>query len=239
MENQKTTFRIQIVLVVLALVLMACACVSSFASMLSFYLGDFGSSSSPLDEQATLLRTIGWTLDMKLYYFTGAALVISSLAAFFGWKSYKDLDDVIQEKIRATLENELYQLDPANLTVRLPKTHPDREKIENRLRAAGLKNLKTYTELSDRCKIGLTIVPVENEEQEKDFVAFLEREQPEVNHAAFVLYVPSGYRLSQDAINKHDRAATANMPSTVVTAILAISRGLHHDHVLTEKKEGA
>jgi len=189
-------------------------------------------------DQNSRLQQIAWALDQKLYYITGAALVVSSLAAFLGWESYKDLEEIIHEKVRTTLENELYQLDPTNLTVRLPETHPDRGKMEARLRAAGLKNLKTYTELSDRCKVGLTIVPIENEEQEKDFVAFLEREEPPVDHAAFVLYVPSGYRLSQDSINKHDRAAAANMPSTLVTAILAISRGLHRDHAIT-KKDGA
>lgn len=239
----------------LALLLVLCAFCASTIPLLSTYAVEMGSprpavSGTPqLDdleqrivalEQTldTRLRAIAWSMDVKLYYITGAALFISSLAAFFGWKTYQDLDGVIREKIRVTLENELYQLDPANLTVRLPETHPDRGKIESRLRAAGLKNLKTYTELSDRCKVGLTIVPVENEEQEKDFVAFLEREQPKVDHAAFVLYVPTGYRLSQGAINQHDRAATANMPSTVVTAILAISRGLHRDRSISDKKEG-
>ena len=241
-------------LVGLAFFLMLCAFCASTAPLLYASVRNLGSASQPPGGNATTveleqrvlllekdqnsrLQQIAWALDQKLYYITGAALFISSLAAFFGWKTYKDLDGVIREKIRATLENELYQLDPANLTVRLPTSHPDKAKIETRLRAAGLKILKTYTELSDRCKIGLTIVPIENEEQEKDFIAFLEREQPEVDHAAFVLYVPTGHRLSQETINKHDRAATANMPSTVVTAILAISRGLHRDHVIS-KKEG-
>ena len=76
-------------------------------------------------DQNSRLQEIAWALDQKLYYITGAALLISSLAAFIGWQSYKDLDGVICEKIRVTLENELYQLDPANLTVRLPKDHPD------------------------------------------------------------------------------------------------------------------
>jgi len=244
------------VLVGLALFLSLCACCSSTIPLFFSDIRNLGvvpqipignATTSELEQrvvalekdQNSRLQQIAWALDQKLYYITSAALIISSLAAFLGWKTYKDLDTIIREKIRVTLENELYQLDPANLTVRLPETHPDREAVERRLRAAGLKNLKTYTELSDRCKIGLTIVPVENEEQERDFVAFLEREQPDVNHAAFVLYVPTGHRLSQATINKHDRAATANMPSTVVTAILAISRGLHRDQIIPENKEGA
>ncbi len=254
-EGSQMQRNLAFALVGLAFFLTLCAFCASTVPLLYANVRDLGAASqlpggnaatAELEQRVLLLekdqnsrmQQIAWALDQKLYYITGAALFISSLAAFFGWKSYKDLDGVIREKIRVTLENELYQLDPANLTVRLPETHTHKGKIESRLRAAGLKNIKTYTELSDRCKVGLTIVPVENEEQEKDFIAFLEREQPEVDHAAFVLYVSTGHRLSQETINKHDRAATANMPSTVVTAILAISRGLHRDHVIS-KKEGA
>lgn len=181
------------------------------------------------NDQAYNLRNFEWQIDQKVLVLGWAALAISVIAGVMGVKSYKDLDGLIREKIRVTLENELYQLDPVNLTVRVPKLHPDKDEILKRLQAAGLRNIKEYTELSDVCKAGLTIVPVDNDETAKDYRDFLDRTVPGENDAAFVLYVTNQYRISQDTINKHTRAATANMPSTVVTAILAISRGLHKD----------
>ena len=111
-------------------------------------------------------------------------MLISVIAAFFGWRTYKDLDEVIQEKIRFTLENELYQLDPANLTIRIPKDHPDATLIASRLRLSGLKKLKEYPELNKFCKTGLTIVPVNNVDEENEFIRFLEQEKPDPELAA-------------------------------------------------------
>jgi len=177
-----------------------------------------------------LQRNLVFQLDEKLFYFGGAALAISAIAAFFGWRTYKDLDDVIQEKIRFSLENELYQLDPASLTIRIPKGHPDAALIASRLRLSGLKKLKEYPELNKFCKTGLTIVPVNTVDEENEFIRFLEQEKPDPEQAAFVLYAPApakDFRVSSKTLNRYERVATANMPSTVITAILAISRGLH------------
>jgi hypothetical protein len=189
-----------------------------------------------------LQRDLVFRLDQKLYYFAGAALAISVIAAFFGWRTFKDLDDVIQEKIRTTLENELYQLDPANLTVRLPKGHPDSPLIARRLMLSGLKKIREYPELNKYCKYGLTIVPVNNTGEEVEFTEFIQREKPDPNDAAFVLYVtanPKDFRVSNDTLNQYERVTTANMPSTVISAILAVSRGLHRETetVTPEKAE--
>lgn len=191
------------------------------------------------NDQAYNLRNFEWQIDQKILVLGWAALAISVIAGYMGVKSYNDLDKVIREKIRITLENELYQLDPVNLMVRIPKHHPDKDKILKRLKAAGIKNVKEYTELSDNCKVGLTVVPIENEAMGTDYVEFLDKTKPEDNDAAFVLYAANRFQIPQDIINKHVRAATANMPSTVVTAILAISRGLHKDQVTKPVREEA
>lgn len=194
------------------------------------------------NDQAYNLRNFEWQIDQKILVLGSIALTVTVITGFLGIKTYNDLDKVIKEKIRTTLENQLYQLDPVNLTVRIPKHHPDNEKIQKRLAAAGLKNIKEYTELSNNCKVGLTIVPIESTEQEEPYISFLENEAPSSDEAAFVLYSskdPREYRIPSDVINKHVRAATANMPSTVVTAILAISRGLHKDKAIPSEKEAS
>lgn len=238
-------------LVGLAFFLMLCAFCASTAPLLYASVRNLGAASQPPGGNATTveleqrvlllekdqnskLQQIAWALDQKLYYITGAALFISSLAAFFGWKTYKDLDTIIHEKIRTTLENELYQLDPANLTVRLPKDHPDTSLIRKRLELCGLKNVTEYLELNKACARGLTIVPVNNSEEEQRFRKFLEEVKPDPDMAAFVLYTtadPREFRVSvADTLNKYERVATANMPATVITAVLAISRGLHREN---------
>ncbi len=178
-----------------------------------------------------LQRELVSQLNQKLMYFGGAALVIAAVASFFGMKTFRDLDGLIKEKIRATLENELYQLDPANLTVRLPRGHPDTPLIRKRLELSGLHNLTEYLELNKQCLRGLTIVPVNNLEEEDRFRGFLAREKPDPEFAAFVLYTTKqGFYVSvPDTLNKYERVATSNMPATVITAVLAISRGLHRE----------
>lgn len=187
----------------------------------------------------SLQRDLVFQLNRKLYFFGGIALLISGTATFFGWRTFKDLDALIQGKIRATLENELYQLDPANLTIRVPKRHLTTNEIIKRLEISGLKKLKTYPELNKSCLYGLTIVPVESPEDEKEYLKFLKDENPDPDNAAFVLYStsnPREFRISLETINQFPRSAIANMPSTVITAILAIARGLHRE-INLEKKE--
>jgi hypothetical protein len=190
----------------------------------------------------SLQRDLVFQLNQKLYYFGGTALLISALAAFFGWRTFKDLDGLIQEKIRTTLENELYQLDPANLTIRLPKFHEDSKGIAERLKLSGLKKISLYPELNKACLYGLTLVPIETEEAEKEFLSFLQNKMPNPNNAAFVLYStrdPREFRISPETTNKFPRAAISNMPATVITAILAVARGLHRETKLEDDKEEA
>lgn len=185
------------------------------------------------NEQKYQLKVIEWKQDQKLLVLGGTALLISFIAAFLGLQTYNDLDKVIREKVNSTLENELYQLDPANLTVRLPKGHPDTPLIRKRLELSGLKNVTEYLELNKACARGLSIVPVNNAEEEQRFRKFLADEKPEPEMAAFVLYTtadPREFRVSvADTLNKYERVATANMPATVITAVLAVARGLHRE----------
>ncbi len=64
-----------------------------------------------------LQRDLVFRLDQKLYYFGMIALVISAVAAFFGWRTFKDLDTLIREKVQGSLDKALYQLDATNLRI--------------------------------------------------------------------------------------------------------------------------
>ena len=241
MRYLKVFFTLTFLSIVLVLVLLLWDVV--FVSHAPTYILQV-SPSSPLELRVesleksleSLQRDLVFQLNQKLYYFGGIAFVISALTAFFGWRTFKDLDKLIQEKIRTTLENELYQLDPANLTIRLPKFHDDSEDIEKRLKISGLKKLKSYAELNKFCTHGLTVVPIESKEAEEDFLSFLQNEMPNPNNAAYVLYAANRYHVETETLKEYPRLATANMPSTVITAVLAISRGLHRE-INLEKKD--
>jgi hypothetical protein len=271
-EHQKT-FWIQLVLAGLALALMLCACTASGISMF-FYTwgGDMArgggitpSGNTQVDdleirigvleqEQASLLRTIAWTLDMKLYYITGAALFISSLAAFFGWKTYDDLEKVIKERVNSALEQALYQLDPTYLPIHIYKGRVRRNiqegetprsaarmgllDVDKRLKLTGLLNREYIAYLDKVTQTGITIIPIDDEADEDEFIQFINEGKVKISSedAGFILYAPYGYTIKQ-AHNAFENTTIANMPATVASMVLVVGRGLKNREGILAKKE--
>ncbi|MDX9993098.1 MAG: hypothetical protein RBS68_13750 [Anaerolineales bacterium] len=271
-REQQKTFKIQLVLVGLALALILCACIASGISMF-FYTwgGDMArsgispSGNTQVDEleirigvleqeQASLLRTIAWTLDMKLYYITGAALFISSLAAFFGWKTYDDLEKVIKRRVNVALEEALYQLDPTYLPIhiykgRVRRNIPEGElprstarmgllDVDKRLKLTGLLNKEYITYLDKVTQTGITIIPIDDEADEEEFIQFINEVKVKINpeNAGFILYAPFGYTIKQ-AQSAFENTAIANMPATVASMVLVVGRGLKNREGIPVKKE--
>jgi len=210
------------------------------------------------DEQKFQLKVIEWKQDQKLLVLGGTAFLISFVAAFIGLKPYNDLDKVIKEKVHATLEKELYQLDPTNLRIWVisrdemremtdPKTkerykvnvETEMEKVTKRLNLSGLLNVRVWDDLDKKSRRGVTIVPVFNGDMEKDFVKFLDdnKEALQAERAAFVLYTLS-YYVTPATLEKYANLATANMPATAASMVLTVGRGLKNVKPQTEK-EGA
>ena len=192
-------------------------------------------------DQEFSLRDIGWRMDQKLYLLGGIALIISAIATFFGWRTYKDLDGVIREKINTTLEKELYQLDPTNLPIRLVVNEDmptETDRIWKRLGLTGLQNIEKVSHLDKKCRRGVTILLIKEKEQEKKFADWLNahriledgKETKEryldARKAAFVVYTPPSKWLDDDTLGAYDNLATANMPPTVASMGLVVGRGL-------------
>ena len=206
-----------------------------------------------------LQRDLVFRLDQKLFYFGGIALVISAVAAFFGWKTYKDLDEKIQKKIETTLDQQLYQLDPTNLKIWLVSydkairltgdkkgeyvdgnVKEEMQKVQKRIELTGLKNIRGLDAPDHRCYQGVTILPVFDLEMEQEFREYLERNISHLDpqKAAFILYTRD-YRVSQkETLDKYDNLAAANMPPTTASMILTVGRGLVNPKP-TQKEEEA
>ncbi|MBI3175252.1 MAG: hypothetical protein HYZ25_16115 [Chloroflexi bacterium] len=197
-------------------------------------------------DQAYNLKIFEWKLDQKLLIFGWVALFISFAAGFLGLKTYNDLDKVIKERVNSALEKALYQLDPTNLpihiyhgNVRRPELKPDQpqtlrnearkalSKIEERLHMTGLLNTGYVTRLDKVSEVGITVVPIDDEEDEKDFISFINRQSGtlEKEKAGFILYAPFGYTI-KTAMNAFSNTVIANMPATVASMVLVVGRGL-------------
>ena len=178
------------------------------------------------NDLAITLRDVAWKMDQKLLILGWTAIFVSFLAGFLGIKTYNDLDRTIRERVNSTLEKELYQLDPTMLHIWIRK-EDGMEKIRRRLELSGLQNLHWFNDFGKNNKRGVTIVPVNDLEAEKEYVKAIKSLKPEPTQAAFILYAPQkGYFVAPNTLDAYENSAAANMPSTVINAILAVGRGL-------------
>jgi tetrahydromethanopterin S-methyltransferase subunit G len=178
------------------------------------------------NDVAFTLRDIAWRMDQKLLILGWAALGISFLAGIVGIKTYNDLDKTIRERVMAVLDKALYELDPTMLNIWIRK-EDGMEKIWRRLELSGLQNLHWFTDYGKKNLKGVSIVPVKNTDDETEYMKAVKSLKPESSQAAFILYAPQkGYFVDAKTLDAYENSATANMPSTVINAILAVGRGL-------------
>lgn len=176
------------------------------------------------NDQAFNLRDIAWKMDQKLYILAGLAFVISAIATFFGYRTYKDLDETIREKANSTIQKELYQLDPTNIPIHL-QSGQGMEAVHRRLQLSGLKDISFYDRLDKHCLNGITIFAVLNEDAQKRFRDFIEAYNPDPFTAAYILYGPQG-SVAKETLECYENLVTANFPATVASMVLVVGRGL-------------
>jgi|GEM_PF-1712187 len=221
-------------------------------------LGELSARVETLEnDQAYNLNLFEWKLDQKLLIFGWVALFISSVAGFLGLKTFNDLDKVVKERVNSALENALYQLDPTYLPIHIYKGRVRRnlnkdEKprsaartglpdVEKRLAMTGLLNVGEITYLDKVPKNGITIIPVDDEADEKEFINIINSGELKINpeEAGFILYCPQGkdpYYI-KTAQNAFPNTVIANMPATVASMVLVVGRGLKNRKGVSIKKE--
>lgn len=106
--------------------------------------------------------------------------------------------------------------------------------------ASGFTKVQGYTKLGDDCQTGITIVPINSGDDERRFMADMHSTQFDSTKAAFILYAPTPLRIDkaedvqkrpnqQETMKSYGNLAIANMPTTLVAAIIAVARGLEPD----------
>lgn len=209
------------------------------------------------NDQNFNLRALQWKLDQKLLMLGGVAFLISLAAGVIGIKTYNDLDKVVKEKVNTALDKALYQLDPTYLPIHIYKGRVRRNikkdetprsaartglpDVEQRLTLTGLLNVGMITYLDKVTQNGITVIPIDDEADENEFVKFIKGGKVELDseEAGFILYSPQGkdpYHI-KTAQAAFPNTVIANMPATVASMVLVVGRGLKNREGVPVKKE--
>jgi hypothetical protein len=190
-------------------------------------------------KQNQKLDELTFEITKQVYYLAGIALFIASVVAFFGVKTYRDIDQLVVAKIKASLDREYKkQVEEADLKF-LPIWIKETEVLKpvmQRLKLYDFKNLRYFNFYSQSLLNGVTVVSIENEADEIAFQRFIETHQEELSphKAAFILYTK--LRLSDKTVGIFPNLTPANMPATVGMAVINIGKTLKN---ISKEKEDA
>jgi len=155
----------------------------------------------------------------KIYLGVGATSAIlltvgiSSFIGLYGW---------LRKKIRDEFNKAFYAVNPAYISLKVPKADFTIEL--KRLKWFGFKNIKEYTFLDKSCTSGCVVVKIDDEQDAKNLVTFLEQEQPGEKDVAYILYTK--IRIDPKLFEDHPNVTLANMPLTIGQAVLVAARAL-------------
>jgi preprotein translocase subunit SecE len=194
-------------------------------------------------EVALELRDVRWQMEQQRAIAIIVSSIVGFILAFYGLRTRKEIKDVqtqIKQQIqidleqaekgfRAALDKKLYNLDPASHPIRVRVGHPALDMLVERVRltTSGFK-VDDCTKIGDECKNGITIVPINDADDERQFMEAIQATSFDSKRAAFILYTPA-YRIQPQTMKSYGNLAIANMPTTLVSAILAVARGLEPD----------
>jgi hypothetical protein len=177
------------------------------------------------EDQAEEAIDLRWSLDSKLV----VAGALASIAALLGFGAYASIGDRVREKVRATLDETILGYDPAYVPVFLPR---GQKQLLDRLDFAGLKNIQPYEKNAIAARAGITVVLIKEKEDEERFAHFLENAKDDLDpkRMAFILYT-GDYTISKlrDYVRIHDNLTPANTPTTLVSHVFNVGRGLRSE----------
>lgn len=173
------------------------------------------------------IKEVEGRLNDKLNTILSVVAVITFVVAFFGIRSYSEIDKVVKEKVAVAVDKEILGFDPQRLPVRLPANR-GLEKVQRMLLLSRIGNLEWYTKLGPSCFQGITIHYVESQDEEPQLREFIEanKDKLDPSQAAFVVYSVPGVRITKETIDSFENITLANMPVTVANAVLIVARGL-------------
>lgn len=135
-----------------------------------------------------------------------------------------------EKRSQIALDQAIYRLDLANIPILLP-VNENVGSIHRLLQQRKFEKIGYYKSF-DELKVGILVVSLKgkNEEEIKktleQFKEFIELWRPNTANTGFIIYSPDGIKVPPDVLGCHDNLVTANFPSTVVSSIFTVGRGI-------------
>jgi hypothetical protein len=187
-------------------------------------------ATQQVDIQA-LQRDLKYELrDMRWWFLVAG--VIFTIIGFFGYQTYKSIDEQIRIRIRRIISKYLYQLDLTNLEVYISKRLSEGDykghNLSGILKAQGIELKWFDAKPTKRSLQSITILPIENAEDEKAFVNYIENNKHQLNpqKAGFILYASFGHRLNSDTLNVYPTIVIANTAWNLASILMVMGRTL-------------
>lgn len=145
-------------------------------------------------------------------------------------ENIKGLEAEWEKRSQIALDQAVYKLDMANIPILLP-VNGNVGSIHRLLQQRKFEKVGYYKNF-DEFKNGILVVSLKdkNEDEQKktlaQFKEFIELWQPSATNTGFIIYSPDGIKVPTDVLVCHDNLVTANFPSTVVSSIFSVGRGI-------------
>jgi len=187
-------------------------------------------ATQQVDIQA-LQRDLKYEVRDMRWWFLVAGVIIT-IIGFFGYQTYKSIDEQIRIKIRRIISKYLYQLDLTNLEVfvsrQLSQGEYKSHNLSGILKVQGIEIKWFEAKPTKKTLQGITILPIENAEDENAFVDYIENNKQQLNpqKAGFILYATTAYRLKPDTLNIYPTIVIANTVWSLVSILMVMGRSL-------------
>jgi len=187
-------------------------------------------ATQQVDIQA-LQRDLKYEIRDMRWWFLVAGVIIT-IIGFFGYQTYKSIDEQIRIRIRRIISKYLYQLDLTNLEVfvskRLSEGDYEIHNLSGILKAQGIEINWFDAKPTKKSLQSITILPIENTEDEKAFVKYIENNKQQLNpqKAGFILYASTGHRLNSETLNVYPTIVIANTAWNLASILMVMGRTL-------------
>jgi len=141
------------------------------------------------------------------------------------WEAHTNqVENDWEKRSQESLNKLIERFELTNLRIRIPEKLGE---LAKRLKLTGLE-FEFYSNLESIPLNGVIVVQFNTEDDQTKFRTFIEKEKPNVDKTAFVLYAPPN-SINEATLKCYDNLVVGNFPPTIVSNILAIGRGLRTD----------
>lgn len=159
---------------------------------------------------------------MNDYLKVGGFIIV--LLTILGAGSFWWLYNQLMKKLRATLDEAFYRIDPRYMEIKIPASQMPKQ-MEN-LKKLDFKNLKTYERLDDTCTREAVIFMATNDDQAQVLKQFISGQNLEEREDVVFILFTKGERINPQIFAGYNNVTFANNHLTLVQALFVAARGM-------------